>query len=173
MLASVVALLLAADQTEFKDSDELSALWTAISNGQTEQIFDTLVGKINAASQRSKDGRGPLFWAYEFKNAEALALFSHLGLDDTATDLGGKTPEQFFPGTPDDMETFIKEAGGHVEDVVSRFKDREEDFAALTYEDDEIDGAAVENGECVDSDCQDTIDYEDDDEDEEVLKDEI
>ena len=60
------------------------------------------VGTINRMLQedpslaliRSADGRGPLFWAYEFGVSEAIEILEKLGADNTAADVYGKTPLQ-------------------------------------------------------------------------------
>lgn len=48
----------------------------------------------SAAFVRSADGRGPLFWAYEFGHTEAIELLEQLGVDNMATDANGMTPVQ-------------------------------------------------------------------------------
>ncbi len=43
---------------------------------------------------RSSDGRGALFWAYEFAHTEAIELLEKMGVDAHARDANGKTPVQ-------------------------------------------------------------------------------
>ena len=93
------ALLLGchAVEPEFADSPALTSVWQATSSGNTDQLINVLVQNHEFAVHRALDGRGPLFWAYEFKNVDALALLKHLGADDEAEDLDGRRPSEFFP----------------------------------------------------------------------------
>jgi len=43
---------------------------------------------------RSADGRGPLFWAYEYNIQEAIELLETFGVDPNVRDREGKTPLQ-------------------------------------------------------------------------------
>ena len=81
-----------ATEPEFADSPALTSLWQATYSGNTDQLIDVLVQDHAFALQRSSDGRGPLFWAYEFKNVDAHALLTHLRADEEAEDLDGKRP---------------------------------------------------------------------------------
>jgi len=46
-----------------------------------------------AARMRSKDGKGPLWWAYSGRKTEKLIeLFKKLGARDDERDAGGKRP---------------------------------------------------------------------------------
>jgi dolichyl-diphosphooligosaccharide--protein glycosyltransferase len=42
---------------------------------------------------RSEDGRGPLWWAYEMKNKEAIALLKKFGAKESERDRNGKKPK--------------------------------------------------------------------------------
>ena len=59
---------------------------------------------------RAGDGRGPLFWAYEFKNVDSLALLMHLGVEMTMEDLDGKEASTFFPGDEATRKEFEADA---------------------------------------------------------------
>eukprot|EP00965_Chrysotila_dentata_P031982 1066063-Pleurochrysis_carterae.AAC.2 len=60
-------------------------------------------GYVHCALQGLIDARRPLFWAYEFKNMEALALLLHMGADDDAEDADGKRPRDFFPDGAEEL----------------------------------------------------------------------
>merc|ERR1712130_1064260 len=49
---------------------------------------------------RSADGRGPLFWAYEFGHDEAIKLLLELGVDGEMKDANGQKPSQMERVTP-------------------------------------------------------------------------
>ena len=106
LLGLVTACLAAAAlaEPEFADSAPLTTMWQAISVGNTDQLIDVLVQAHEYGLQRAADGRGPLFWAYEFKCVDALALLTHVGADEEAEDLDGKRPREFFPGTSAELD---------------------------------------------------------------------
>ena len=68
-----------AEQT-FEDSPALTALWQATNDGSTDAFISQLIQNKETGSHRASDGRGPMFWAYEFKNVDTLALLTHLGV---------------------------------------------------------------------------------------------
>jgi hypothetical protein len=159
--------------TEFADSDELTNMWSAISSKQIDRLFDTLVAKHDNALQRSADGRGPLFWAYEFKSPDALALLKSLGVDEDAQDLDGKAPTDFFDGDADDLDAFRASAGAISDDVLARFAEKEEDHASLDVEyddDDDDDDEAMGGGRAAPA-VKDEIDYADDEDDDDLIDD--
>ena len=103
-----------ATEPEFADSPALTSLWQATYSGNTDQLIDVLVQDHAFALQRSSDGRGPLFWAYEFKNVDAHALLTHLRADEEAEDLDGKRPAEFFPESEEMRQGERREMAVHV-----------------------------------------------------------
>ena len=79
MLALVFFAAAAAEQV-FEDSPALTTLWQATSTGQTEMFISQIIQNREFAQHRSGDGRGPMYWAFEFKNVDTLALLFHLGV---------------------------------------------------------------------------------------------
>ena len=49
-----------------------------------------------------EDGRGPLFWAYEYNWVEGIKLLKLAGLDENQRDINGKTPRELFSATSND-----------------------------------------------------------------------
>ena len=91
-----------ADQP-FADSPALTALWQATSDGSTDAYIAQLIQNREYGSHRSGDGRGPMFWAYEFKNLDARALLMHLEVSPDQEDTEGKAPKEFFPGSAEEL----------------------------------------------------------------------
>merc|ERR1719237_439312 len=155
---------LTAAEVEWTDSPALTNIWQATSSGETDRLVDVLVGTREAGIARSGDGRGPLFWAYEFKNVDALALLMHFQADEDAEDADGKRPRDFFPDGPEMLEEFKAEAEARLEEVVALLKDREDEFAQyqseanLDYGNDGYDEMAT--------DQRDEIDYADEEDEE-------
>ena len=58
----------------WKDTDLTTSLWAAISNGDEKALKTILSENSQAARVRARDGRGPLFWAYEYGMADMVQL---------------------------------------------------------------------------------------------------
>lgn len=154
----------------FEDSAALTTLWQATSSGQTEMFLSQLIQNREYAQHRSSDGRGPMFWAYEFKNVDTLALLMHLGVETTQEDVDGKQPTEFFPDGADAMAEFEADAKAKMEELAALLSEREEEFYSYQqnnepedYEDEEDEGDEPK----AKSSKVDTIDYADEDEEEE------
>jgi len=168
----LVTALGASAEPEFQDTPALTSMWQATSSGETDRLIDVYVQGRSLALTRAGDGRGPLFWAYEFKNVDALALLIHLEADEEGEDLDGKRPREFFPDGPDLLAEFVSDAEAKVDEVAALLKEREDEFASYqsdssedAYGDDAYDeGSENKAG-------KDEIDYADEDEDEEYDED--
>jgi hypothetical protein len=86
--------ILAISAQEWQDTEATSLLWTACSRRDTPLLKKALKSDPSIAFLRSADGRGPLFWAYEFGDVEAIEILENLGLDPLAKDAVGLTPKQ-------------------------------------------------------------------------------
>ena len=102
LLAVLVPSVLAEQPCE--DSPALTTIWESTSTGNSDRLIDTLIQNHDFATHRSSDCRGPLFWAFEFKNVDALALYMHLEVDLEQTDQGGQLPKDMFDGSEEDMQ---------------------------------------------------------------------
>ena len=76
----------------WKDTDLTTSLWSAISSGDQSALSTILSENSKAAAVRSKDGRGPLFWAYEYGVADMVQLLISHGADPNVKDRKGKAP---------------------------------------------------------------------------------
>ena len=100
MRSTLVLLVAAASvgaEAVFEDSHDLTAMWQATSDGSTDALIAKLIQNKDVANHRAADGRGPVFWAYEFKNVDALALMMHLGVNLAQEDIEGAAAGSFFP----------------------------------------------------------------------------
>lgn len=102
LLLSSLPSLLAEQPCE--DSPALTTIWESTSTGNSDRLIDTLIQNHDFATHRSNDCRGPLFWAFEFKNVDALALYMHLEADLEQTDQTGQKPKDMFDGSEEDMQ---------------------------------------------------------------------
>lgn len=176
-MLSVLFLALGAAEQVFEDSPALTSLWQATSSGQTEMFISQLIQNREFAQHRASDGRGPIYWAYEFKNVDTLALLMHLGVTAEQEDVDGKKPKEFFPDGPEAMTEFEADAKAKVEELAAMLSEREEEFYSYQQsndepedyedEDEDVDGTPTKKPKI------DTIDYADDEDDEEAGKDEM
>lgn len=56
------------------------------------QLRDIILEKPEIAHVRSKDGRGPIFWAHEKGRSSMVAFLKKLGVSEELKDANGKTP---------------------------------------------------------------------------------
>ena len=106
LLLSSLPSLLAEQPCE--DSPALTTIWESTSTGNSDRLIDTLIQNHDFATHRSNDCRGPLFWAFEFKNVDALALYMHLEADLEQTDQTGQKPKDMFDGSEEDMQGALR-----------------------------------------------------------------
>ena len=78
--------------TDWKDTDVTTAMWSLISQNRVDEFKDWLVKEPATAYTRSKDGRGPMWWAYEARNQEVVKFLRSIGVPETDKDATGKTP---------------------------------------------------------------------------------
>jgi dolichyl-diphosphooligosaccharide--protein glycosyltransferase len=60
-----------------------------ISQGKLGELGEILETYPHVAHLRSEDGRGPMWWAYEYKRQTVIDLLKRLGVSDERTDQNG------------------------------------------------------------------------------------
>merc|ERR1719408_1130585 len=117
-----------AEEAEFQDTPLLSSIWQAVSSKDNDAI-DRLFDSSNfAPTARASDGRGPVFWAWEFQNAYALGAIIAYGGDILSTDedLQGQTAVSLCEENSEcNKDKLVEEAKGLVEDIKKRKEERE------------------------------------------------
>ncbi len=76
----------------WSDSPITSKMWELISGNRLKEMMDILSDEPELAHVRSKDGRGPMFWAMEFGNEKVVRLLKRVGVQTTTRDAQGLTP---------------------------------------------------------------------------------
>ena len=96
MQAVLILFLLVAVSVaqQWVDTDTTSSIWSACSRRDIRTLKSIIEREPSAAFARSADGRGALFWAYEFGHTEAIEWLESLGVDPLETDVNGATPKQ-------------------------------------------------------------------------------
>jgi len=65
----------------FEDTPETTLIWTLVSSGQNYHLHRYFIENPKAMIARSSDGRGAIWWAWEYQNAEVLAILAAHGVD--------------------------------------------------------------------------------------------
>ena len=73
-------------------------LWRAITSNENSELQSILDEDESRALLRSADGRGPLFWAHEANNEEAIEMLKKAGASEDFQDADGKTCTNFEHG---------------------------------------------------------------------------
>ena len=79
---------------DWKDTPYTSAMWQLIHDNNLKGLAQVLDKSPDFAKIRSSDGRGPLFWAYEYKRTSMITKLITAGADPNAKDSSGLTPKQ-------------------------------------------------------------------------------
>merc|ERR1712146_606211 len=69
-------------------------LWEVINKDDMAGLDDMIKANPRVIHARSEDGRGPLFWAYEYGRTEMVKKLEELGTDNTVRDKNGATPPE-------------------------------------------------------------------------------
>jgi hypothetical protein len=78
----------------WEDSEILSTMWSACSRRDSGAIANILKEDQSLAFARAADGRGALWWAYEFGHKDAIMMLESLGASPLSEDASGQTPKQ-------------------------------------------------------------------------------
>merc|ERR1719273_1809525 len=155
-----LVLLLCGCAVAQENTQETTLLWTLISTSQNMQLHGFIIEHPSVLMLRAEDGRGAIWWAWEYKNAEALAILAVNGVDlhFSQTDASGSKPFELC----DTYEQTLQEAQSMIElkkIEKDRIKEQIEEekkkmFEAQHDEDDDYDN----------DDNDDDLEEEDDDE---------
>eukprot|EP00303_Exanthemachrysis_gayraliae_P012309 CAMPEP_0206018260 /NCGR_PEP_ID=MMETSP1464-20131121/26740_1 /ASSEMBLY_ACC=CAM_ASM_001124 /TAXON_ID=119497 /ORGANISM="Exanthemachrysis gayraliae, Strain RCC1523" /LENGTH=196 /DNA_ID=CAMNT_0053392125 /DNA_START=1 /DNA_END=591 /DNA_ORIENTATION=+ len=148
------------------DSPTLTTIWQSVSDGALDGLLVMAVQSSEQDSfvhQRAGDGRGPLWWAYEFKRPQAHALFTHLGASEDMKDKDGLRPQDVFPGGKQELETFLAESRAFVEALPSVL---EQTKATIAQHEADVNARFHDDSDPDESDGVELLDEEDDEDEE-------
>ena len=77
---------------KWEDNDVTSRLFNIIHTGDYESLEFVLESQPSYAHVRSKDGRGPMWWAHEHGRKRMVSLLKSLGVSEKLRDKDGITP---------------------------------------------------------------------------------
>lgn len=77
------------DPVNWRDTDDTTRMWNLISQKRNKELKAWIDEDPDIVHIRSSDGKGPLFWAYEYGNKKLVSLLKKRGIDATSTDSSG------------------------------------------------------------------------------------
>lgn len=83
----------------FEDTDDTTLMWKLISTNAYDELKAWLAEEPHKAFIRSKDGRGPMWWAFEQRNERITDLLMKAGVPHTDGDVNGMTPVDLLQGS--------------------------------------------------------------------------
>lgn len=83
----------------WEDTEDTTAMWKLISENAVEALTMWLEAEPHKAFIRSKDGRGPMWWAFEQRNEKITKLLMKAGVPHTDRDSAGRTPVELLGGS--------------------------------------------------------------------------
>lgn len=85
--------------TRYEDTEDTTLMWSMIHQNEVENIQAWLEDEPLIGYIRSRDGRGPMWWAFEKRNQEIVKLLMKFGIPHTDKDVNGLTPVDLLQGT--------------------------------------------------------------------------
>ena len=77
---------------DWDDTEETSMLWEIVSQGMIREFVGIIQDNPEIIHHRSADGRGPMWWAYEFKRPKMIDIMKKLGVSEERKDQNGIRP---------------------------------------------------------------------------------
>ena len=78
----------------WQDNEATTHIWSLVNRGDYEALQHLLEQDEDVVRYRSRDGRGALFWAYEYSKDDMVDLLIAHGADEEARDAAGKKPSE-------------------------------------------------------------------------------
>jgi len=88
------------DPENWKDLEVTTNLWRVVSQGDIQQLGDMIRSNAIVTRLRSADGRGALFWAYEYGHPDIVKLLVSAGAREDVRDKDGKLPREMAGSAP-------------------------------------------------------------------------
>jgi dolichyl-diphosphooligosaccharide---protein glycosyltransferase len=82
----------------WEDTDDTTQMWKLISSNSFDELKAWLDEEPKKAFIRSRDGRGPMWWAFEQRNEQVTNLLLKLGVPNTDRDAKGLAPVDLLEG---------------------------------------------------------------------------
>eukprot|EP00751_Fragilariopsis_kerguelensis_P010511 CAMPEP_0170796714 /NCGR_PEP_ID=MMETSP0733-20121128/25069_1 /TAXON_ID=186038 /ORGANISM="Fragilariopsis kerguelensis, Strain L26-C5" /LENGTH=166 /DNA_ID=CAMNT_0011147217 /DNA_START=189 /DNA_END=686 /DNA_ORIENTATION=+ len=83
------ANMIEAINNRWEDNEKTDMMLDIIKNAKHEEFMTILSTAPELAHIRSKDGRGPMFWAYEYNRLGMIQILQKLGVSEDRVDVNG------------------------------------------------------------------------------------
>ena len=77
------------DEEYWANTAETTRMWELISSENVNELKQWIRSDPDVVHVRSEDGRGPLWWAYEYGNKKIINMLLEAGVDGTQQDSSG------------------------------------------------------------------------------------
>ena len=77
------------DEEYWANTAETTRMWELISSGNANELKQWIRSDPDVVHVRAEDGRGPLWWAYEYGNKKIINMLLEAGVDGTQQDSSG------------------------------------------------------------------------------------
>jgi ankyrin repeat protein len=85
------------------DTEATTHIWSIINRADYSSLQQLLEHDEDVVRYRSMDGRGALWWAYEYGHEDIVDLLIAHGADQDAQDVAGKRPVEMRQGGHEDL----------------------------------------------------------------------
>jgi len=85
------------EPVEWRNTEETTRLWQLANAGDLRNLANWVYHQPSIVHLRSEDGRGALFWAYEYAKWDMVDFLLERGADPEARDANGMKPEEMTP----------------------------------------------------------------------------
>ena len=82
----------------WEDTEDTTLMWKLINSNAVDELSQWLEEQPHKAFIRSRDGRGPMWWAFEQRNEAITNLLMKKGVPHTDKDAKGMTPVDLLEG---------------------------------------------------------------------------
>lgn len=84
--------------SNWEDTEDTTLMWKLINSNDVSELKSWLDKDPTVAFIRSRDGRGPMWWAFEQRNEEVTKMLMKAGVPHTDRDAKGLTPVDLLEG---------------------------------------------------------------------------
>jgi len=83
-----------AEPLGWANTEQTTLLWQLVHAGDINSLKSLLYREPTYVHHRAEDGRGPLFWAYEYQKSEIIDFLLERGADPDALDVNNQKPAE-------------------------------------------------------------------------------
>jgi len=106
------------EKQPWEDTETTIMLYYLISQDKMEQLSALLKAVPDMAHVRAANGRGPMWWAFEFQNEVAVQVLMKYGVSTVEKDVDGKSPVE-----PGETPKFLIRAPKEAEKLTLQYQD--------------------------------------------------